>query len=510
MSGYWRVKKWVKNSQHCIFVEKNKMTKQFLFSIIFLALSSHSIIAQVDKNSDLFIALKKQDSIFFERGFNSCDFEYLEQHVASDLKFYHDQSGFQDKQVFLENTSKYICSNPDKKPIRKLEPGSLSVFPLHNNGVLYGAIQSGVHNFYIREKGKPDVWTSIAKFTTVWIKKDSIWEMSDVLSYDHHDPVVEKPGNNIEQLLKANNVPALGIGVIENGKLTKVEVYGTLDKQTTAPHNTIFKVASLTKPIVALTTLKLIDKGLLDLEEPLFKYWIDPDLKKDKRYKALTPKLILTHQTGFPNWRYMTESNKLTFQFDPGTKYQYSGEGFEYLRKAIEIKLGKSIEELAKGLLFNPLKMSDTHFWWNSEMDETRYAQNFNESGEKIETVKYFEANAAANLLTTVEDYGKFLEYIINGAELSESLYQEMIKHQVKLKEKDFFGLGWEVLTDFSNDEFALLHTGKDPGVSTLAIWFPKSKNGYLIFLNGDNVDKIYEELLTKRLYLGNELWNKR
>ncbi len=206
----------------------------------------------------------------------------------------------------------------------------------------------------------------------------------------------------------------------------------------------------------------------------------------------------------------MTESNKLAFQFDPGTKYQYSGEGFEYLRKAIETKLGKSIEELVKELLFDPLNMSDTHFWWDAEMDETRYAQNFNENGENIETVKYYEANAAANLLTTVEDYGKFLEYIINGTGLSENLYQEMIKRQVKLKENDFFGLGWEILTGFNNDEFALLHTGKDPGVSTLAICFPKSKNAYLIFLNGDNVDKIYEELLTNRLYLGSEVWNKK
>lgn len=486
------------------------MTKQIFFSVSFLALSIFSAIAQTDKNSDLFIELEKQDSIFFERGFNQCDLDYLESHIAEDLKFYHDQSGFQDKNDFFENTQKYICSNSEQKPIRKVDTNSLEVFPLYNNGKIYGAIQKGVHHFYLREKGKEDVWTSMAKFTHIWIVDNQIWKLSEVLSYDHQDPVIENPKNDIERLLKNNNVPALGIGIIENGKLTKVEVYGTLDKQTTAPYNTIFKVASLTKPIFALTTLKLIDKGLLDLDEPLYKYWIDPDIKNDKRNKKLTPKLILTHQTGFPNWRYMTESNKLTFQFDPGTKYQYSGEGFEYLRKAIENKLGKSIEELAKELLFDPLKMSDTHFWWNSEMDKTRYAQNFNENGEKIETVKYYEANAAANLLTTVEDYGKFLEYIINGAGLSENLYQEMIKHQVKLKVNDFFGLGWEILTDFSNDEFALLHTGKDPGVSTLALWFPKSKYGYVIFLNGDNVDNIYEELLTKRLYLGKELWNKR
>ena len=83
-------------------------------------------------------------------------------------------------------------------------------------------------------------------------------------------------------------------------------------------------------------------------------------------------------------------------------------------------------------------------------------------------------------------------------------------KNQVKLKDNDYFGLGWEKLTGFSNDEYALMHTGKDPGVSTIAIMFPKSKNAWLVFLNGDNDMKVVEKLLTEKLYLGSELWNKR
>ena len=122
---------------------------------------------------------------FFERGFNQCDLVYLESHIAEDLKFYHDQSGFQDKKTFFENTQKYICSNSGQKPIRKVETNRLEVFPLYNNGKIYGAIQKGVHHFYLREKGKEDVWTSTAKFTHVWILDKEIWKLSEVLSYDH-------------------------------------------------------------------------------------------------------------------------------------------------------------------------------------------------------------------------------------------------------------------------------------------------------------------------------------
>lgn len=159
---------------------------RILLTLLLLSLAITSK-AQVDENSELFLALKKLDSIFFERGFNQCDFEYLEKRISADLKFYHDQSGFQDRKTFFENTKKYICSNPDKKPIRKIEKASLVVFPLHDNGVLYGAIQNGIHHFYIREIGKEDLWTSTAKFTHVWILENNAWKISKVLSYNHQN-----------------------------------------------------------------------------------------------------------------------------------------------------------------------------------------------------------------------------------------------------------------------------------------------------------------------------------
>ncbi|MFT4831635.1 MAG: CubicO group peptidase (beta-lactamase class C family) [Psychroserpens sp.] len=487
------------------------MTGSKILIALILFSGNAGVKAQVERSAPLFIELKKQDSIFFEKGFNQCDLNYLEAHITKDLRFYHDQGGFQDRKMFFENNKKYICSSPAKKPIRKVEETSLELFPLYNNGKLYGVIQKGIHHFYIRENGKVGLPTSTAKFTHVWIMEQGVWKLSEALSYDHHDPKLEeKKAYGIDQLLKDNKVPALGLGIIENGQLTRIQVYGTLDTEKKAPYNTIFKVASLTKPIVAITALKLIDKGLLGLDEPLYTHWMDPDVKDDPRTKKLTPRLVLSHQTGFPNWRYLTDNNKLAFEFDPGTQYQYSGEGFEYLRKAIEAKLGKSIEELTEELLFKPVGMTDTRFWWDESMDETRYARNFDENGKQIHTNKYYEANAAANLLTTVEDYCRFIAYVMNGAGLSDLLFTEMQVKQIRVGDGNYFGLGWEILTGFSNDETLFLHSGKDPGVSTLAVFFPKSKNGYVIFLNGDNVNKVLEELLSNHLYGGKELWNKR
>jgi CubicO group peptidase (beta-lactamase class C family) len=495
------------------FVRVRKMKKHFI-SILLTICASSLANAQVAKNSQLFLDLKKQDSVFFERAFNLCDMDYLVKAIHKDLLFFHDQSGIQTKADFLENTKKNICTNPNAKPIRKVDENSLDVFPLYNNGKLYGAIQSGVHSFYIREPNKTDVATSKAKFTHVWLLEDGNWLLKEVLSFDHRDPEKTASRSSFEdelkQLLVAAKVPTLGLGVIENGKLKQIQVMSADDKSSPAAYNSIFKVASLTKPVTALVALKLISSGKLGLDEPLDKYWKDPDLKNDARTKKLTPRIILSHQTGFPNWRYLAQDKKLRFEFEPGTKFQYSGEGFEYLRKALEAKFGQKLEQLAATLIFKPANMVDSHFWWNKSMDESRYVKNFDKEGRAYDTVKYYKANAAANLLTTVEDYGNFLVHVLNGAGLSQPVLDEMHKNQVKLKDNDYFGLGWEKLTGFSNDEYALMHTGKDPGVSTIAIMFPKSKNAWLVFLNGDNDMKVVEKLLTEKLYLGGELWNKR
>lgn len=153
--------------------------------LAFAVCASASAVAQVAVESDLFQTMAAHDQTFFDRGFNQCDFDYLKEAVHPQLRFYHDQSGFQDYDAFFWNTRKYLCADPDRKPIRKVDADSLQVFPLYENGVLYGAIQMGSHRFYIREPGKEDVPTGIARFTNVYVLEGGRWLLKDVLSYDH-------------------------------------------------------------------------------------------------------------------------------------------------------------------------------------------------------------------------------------------------------------------------------------------------------------------------------------
>ncbi len=325
-----------------------------------------------------------------------------------------------------------------------------------------------------------------AKFTTVWTKKDESWIISDLLSYDHGEPRNLKMTDPHEQLLKDNSVPALGLGIIENGKLTQIKVYGTLDGKTTATYNSLFNVASLTQPITAMTVLSLVSAGKWNLDEPLDKCWIDPDIARDPRHKKLTTRIILSHQTGFPNWRWQKTNRQLSFEFDPGSGYQYSGEGFEYLRKAIENKFHKSLEVLAEEMIFQPLGMTDTSYIWNEKKDGERIVTEYSPNRTPYQTVKNTKVNAADDLITSLEDYSRFVIAVMNNDLLSQAVFEEMKTRQVETKKNKYFGLGFEIY-DLKNGETALSHGGSDKGVNAIALMLPKTKQGLVIFTNVDD-----------------------
>lgn len=292
--------------------------------------------------------------------------------------------------------------------------------------------------------------------------------------------------DKVNNWLAENNVPAVGIGIIEDGEIQYLKVFGELQKGIPAPDNTIFEIASMTKPVVAMLTLKLVETGQWKLDEPLFHYWTDPDVENDPLHKKLTTRHVLSHQTGFPNWR----RGKLAFEFEPGTDFLYSGEGFVYLANALERKFKKSWGQLADSLLFKPIGMNDTWYYWGENMDESRFAFGHDTKGNMYPQSKMKGAkasSAAGGLLTTIEDFCKFSIDVMNGAGLSPDIYNDMISPHAKIKDHCAKGLGWEIISDLPSGEYALEHGGNNPGFRSRGIILPKSKRGVIVFTNSDN-----------------------
>ena len=319
------------------------------------------------------------------------------------------------------------------------------------------------------------------------------------------------PSYEFEKSLPAwqqeDNVPAVAVGIIENGQMVYSKVFGEQRKGIPASEQTLFTVASLTKPIFATTALHLIEKNVLGLDEPLYRYHIDPDLKEDQHLKKLTARFVLSHQSGFVNWRNMSPSKKLKFNFEPGSQYLYSGEGYEYLRKAIENKTGKNLSQLASETLFQPLGLTAIDFTWNANWSMEYVAYPYNNKLEEYNYAPRTELNAAAGLLTTISDYTKLCAFVIRGEGLSTSLFKELMKPQVQVKENLFYGLGWEVIPELSNKESVIMHSGDENGIKTMVVLLPKSKKGIVVFTNADDGFKVYQKVIESYLTEGKEIF---
>tara|TARA_Y100000815_G_scaffold257513_1_gene266144 strand:- start:13 stop:1530 length:1518 start_codon:yes stop_codon:yes gene_type:complete len=454
------------------------------------------------------------DSILFDRGFNQCDVAAFSNAIADDVQFYHDQGGPDlDKAAFMAKFTANICGGDGPKPIRRLTPESTVIHPMYNNGVLYGVIQEGAHSFYLREADGSSHLTGTAFFFHFWEKTADGWKLERAFSYDHV-PTGDTPPTfladfpahvfdndaRLSALLAQHDIPSVAFADVEQGVLRQVHVVGNLSAGHPAPVDAIYKVASLTKPVTTMTTLRLVNAGLWDLDAPLSHYFTDPDLAGDPRLEQLTTRWVLSHRSGLPNWRYLTEDKKLRFEYAPGTHQQYSGEGFEILRKALEAKFGVGLEQLARQWVFEPAGMRDTHFVWSDAVDAARYAIPHDEQGQPIAEERHYQANAAANLLTTASDYGRFLGWVARGAGLSPELDAAMMTPQGPVPDGAIpWGLGWQVIA-LPDGTRALQHTGGDYGIKALALIFPDRQGATLLFSNSENALSIWKKYLDERL----------
>lgn len=321
--------------------------------------------------------------------------------------------------------------------------------------------------------------------------------------------------------LRDSDVPSLAVAYIEGGKVAWTAVYGEQSPGVAATEGTLFNMASLTKPITAETVLRLASAGKLSLDESMSPFWLDPDIKDDPWSKLLTPRLCLSHQTGFANWRRMT-GGVLKIRWQPGTQTGYSGEGYNYVGRFTEKKLARPFDTLAQKMVFDPIGMKETSYT-TKDWYAGRLAVPHGPKGEKPVDPVATTWNGADLLRTTIGDYAKFVVSVMHEEGLTKAIAAEratMTRDTVKPEDLEKacreageeghctvtagLGLGWEVET--VNGVKILDHDGSDWGVRTLALFVPSQGMGVVVFTNGENgmqvIRKVVEVLYPNRLFV--------
>jgi len=312
-------------------------------------------------------------------------------------------------------------------------------------------------------------------------------------------------------LLKDGDVPGLSIAIVRDGHIELQRAYGVKDAASGAPvdADTVFEAASLSKPVFAYAVLKLVDAGKLDLDAPISKY-LPGDYVDDPKQSAITPRRVLSHTTGFPNWR--PPGQPLKIHFAPGERFSYSGEGFVYLQKAVERLTGQTLNAVMKRLVFEPLHMASSSYVWE-ESYERRKATGHDAAGTPRPMRRPAEGFSAASLHTTAGDYARFLAAALDGSGLQARTAAEMIRPQVhvdegcqncitakptgRLSRELGWGLGWGL--EETEDGISLWHWGDNggSGFHCFVAGYPRKRLGVVVFTNGLGGQGIFPEIVT-------------
>jgi len=229
----------------------------------------------------------------------------------------------------------------------------------------------------------------------------------------------------LQELTKQYGIPGIQLVCIKGNKVQSFNL-GTVSKESNkkVTANTIFEAASLSKCVFAYTVLRLYDKGVISLDTPLIHYVHTYERfdTADPRYASITARMVLRHTTGLPNWG---DDKYARLIFTPDSTYSYSGEGFQYLQRAVEKLTNKSLNELAQQEVFTPLGMTNSSYTWSSRFDTL---SAFGNSADAING--HTKQMAAASLLTCAHDYALFLQAVITGKGLKPETHNMMLEKQ--------------------------------------------------------------------------------
>lgn len=305
--------------------------------------------------------------------------------------------------------------------------------------------------------------------------------------------------NFLQTQMDSLSIPGLSFAYLSDNKIVYSKSFGVMNTETqeAVTDSTLFDAASISKTVFSFFALQIVDKGQLDLDTPLFTYLENPDIAYDERYKKITARMALSHTTGFPNWRYLTNNGydpngKLRIEFEPGTQYQYSGEGFKYLAQVIAHILNTNLNGLQKKIkqeLFNPLGMTQNSFVWNEYLEKHRADGHINgnpDPGYSISS-KNPNFNAAASLQSNAITYEKLLSAIMNGKLLSKKNQIEMLKVQSSrpaTKEKPGVNYGLGVIVDSTTYGTNYAHSGDNGSATSQFLYNKEHKSGYVFFTN--------------------------
>lgn len=326
----------------------------------------------------------------------------------------------------------------------------------------------------------------------------------------------------IERALEIAKVPAVGIAVIDHGKVISARSFGYLSctHQYKVDENTLFQAGSLSKSVAAAVILKLVDEGRVSLDQDvddLLKGWKVGALGRFSGH-AVTLRQLLSMTSGLDTGGYygyapeeklptllqilegQVPSNNRPLQLvrKPGTKYDYSGGGYEVIELLINSITNSTLPEVAQNKLFIPLSMEQSHF--SQPLPEelrNRAAQATGSDGKALSFPWRVNPElAAAGLWSTPRDLAKFVLAMIKAYQgdshgiISTNMARQALKQQSATQ----YGLGFAI--SGSGKQLQFMKLGQNVGYQSWLIGYPETGQGAVVMTNSDNGRELAQKII--------------
>ena len=253
-------------------------------------------------------------------------------------------------------------------------------------------------------------------------------------------PPASRIDARVAALMKRENANGLAVAVVDGARVAYLRAFGYRNRERGLPltTDTVMYGASITKAAFACFVLKLVDEGRLDLDAPLEKLLPRPltDFAEysalDRRWRLLTPRMLLNHSSGLGNFAALEPDGKLHFHFDPGTRYAYSGAGINLLQFAIEKGLGIEVGAEMQRRVFAPLGMQRTALSWRDDFAEN-LADGYAIDGRFEAHDRRDNVRAAGSMDTTIADQARLWSAVVRGEGLSPASRRELTRPQLPI-----------------------------------------------------------------------------
>jgi CubicO group peptidase (beta-lactamase class C family) len=311
--------------------------------------------------------------------------------------------------------------------------------------------------------------------------------------------------DTLQRLASQHGVCSVAVAVIKDRKLDALDTAMDCASTSALNRDRAFQAASLSKPVFAYGVMKLVQENKLDLDAPVVQYLPQgyshtyyphlasspTGLVTDPRLQEVTVRMALNHTSGLPNWA----QGPLVFDAFPGEKWQYSGEGYVLLQRAVEAVTREKIDVWMDKQVFAPLAMDQTSFVWKPAFEKTT-VPGTTRDGVSMAPWQFSVPVSAFSLLTSAKDYGRFLETVLNDEHMLQHIVDSPVEVNPQLNLS--WGLGWGI--ERSKDDLFIWHWGNNPGYRAFVMASVKTGHGFVLLTNSDKGTALAEPLANQVL----------